>query len=539
MRSRAIIPPVFQSIYHWFFPKESASLAHHSIARMLFLRGLGVIYLIAILSWWVQVHLLVGENGLVPASSFLAQIDGQVGFFDYPTLFRITGASDLAIHFTCAIGCILAISLIAGFFPGPALAGLWILYLSFLNTGSVFMSFQWDILLLETGFLAIWFAPWRLLSLGWKTPVPLGTSHRVVLIFFWVLIAKLMFFSGWVKLAWAGPNYPEWSPNHTAMSFHYFTQPLPTWTAWWAHQLPEGIQKFSLWPMYLVELVLPFFIFLGPRCRQIAAIGFTGLMVLISLTGNYTYFNWLTIVLCIPLIPDRFWPRRIFEKLKISFHEPTLLVRRTNPVGSKIGWVGFGIRTLPLLVIALLNFQSVFSDLRNAPNPVTTIDFTPEVLDSFSQKVGGWHLVSGYGLFRTMTTTRPEIIVEGSRDGQLWTAYDFKWKTDRFDEKPRFVAPHQPRVAWQLWFAALEQGYSPRGRNAGWISNLVMKLLKGDEAVQVLFYENPFPNTPPKYIRMRQFDYEFTTREERRKSGDWWKRYRARNFLSPVSLRSN
>ncbi len=534
---------VFYNLRRWFFPRENTSIADHAIARSLFLRGLGVVYLIAILSWWVQAPLLVGKNGLIPAGDFLKQID-HLSSFEFPAIFRVIGASDWALHLVCGLGCVLALVLIVGILPGPALLGLWGIYLSLLNTGGPFMSFQWDILLVESGFLAIWFAPWRCLRMKWKTPPPLAISHRVVLIFFWFLIAKLMFFSGWVKLAWAGPEYPEWSPDYTAMMFHYFTQPIPTWTAWWMHQLPAGVQKFSLWPMYFVELVLPFFVIAGPRCRQIAAIGFAGLMLLIATTGNYTYFNFLSVVLCIPLIADRFWPRRLLKlaglDAEVKGHEKvgnesTVSDRQPNPVAS---WTGFGIRMLPLFVIAALNLQTVLSDLHRAPNPAIKADLTPHFLDDFSGELGAWRLVSGYGLFRTMTTTRPEIILEGSQNGITWQAYDFKWKPDRLDERPRFVAPHQPRVAWQLWFAALEQGYHPQSRNAGWISQLVTKLLEGDESVQALFRANPFPDEAPRYIRARLFDYEFTTIAEKRRSGAWWKRKKERVFLPPVSKRS-
>ncbi|NNE91042.1 MAG: lipase maturation factor family protein [Verrucomicrobiales bacterium] len=513
----------------WFFPENSTS-EQHAVGRMLFLRGIAVIYLIAIISWWVQADLLVGKNGLVPADSFIGRLhDSGVSFFEYP----VVGTN---FHLLCAVGCVLAICVLAGFFSGPALAFLWLIYLSLLNTGGVFMSFQWDILLLETGFLAIFLAPWRRIRLSWQNPAPLEPlGQQVMLWLCWVLIAKLMFFSGWVKVAWAGDQYPEWWPDHTAMTYHYFTQPLPTWTAWWMHQLPAWFQQFSLWPMYFVELVLPFFVIFGPRMRRVAAIGFTGLMVLILLTGNYTYFNWLTIVLCFPLVADCLWPGRLLRWLRIRKIDLTGSVRRTYPVGSIWGVVA---RAPTILLIGWLNFYTILTDLHRAPNPVLKSDFTPDFLKQVAEKTGPWRLVSGYGLFRTMTTDRPEIVLEGSYDGFSWKEYDFRWKPDKLDARPRFVAPHQPRVAWQMWFFALERGYHPQSRNSGWFSSIVTKLLQGEESVQAFFVENPFPHDPPpRFIRARLYAYEFTTIAEKRETGDWWKRTFVREFLPPVSLR--
>jgi hypothetical protein len=134
-----------------------------------------------------------------------------------------------------------------------------------------------------------------------------------------------------------------------------------------------------------------------------------------------------------------------------------------------------------------------------------------------------------------MTTERPEIIIEGSSDGLQWFAYDFAWKVDGIADRPRFVAPHQPRVAWQFWFAALEGRFDYRSANAVWIESLVLKLLEGDRSVDVLIKDNPFPDTPPRLIRARLMRYEFTTPEEKRETGDWWKRVVVGEYLPAVS----
>jgi hypothetical protein len=522
------------------FPSRLAFLApdtaRHRIGRSLFVRGLGLIYLIAIASWWTQVTLLVGEDGLEPAGRLLDFLRERLGaenrspFLSLPTLFWFTGASDGILHGACLAGCVLAVLVLCGRLTGPALAGLWMIYLSLVNTGGVFMSFQWDILLLETGWLALFLGPWRVKS-SWRNPPPLSPVNRIALVFAWFLIAKLMFFSGWVKLAWASPETPEWWPEGTAMTFHYLTQPIPNAAAWWMHQLPAWFHKASLWPMYFVELVLPFAVWFGRWGRLLAALGFAALMGLILLTGNYTYFNWLTLVLCLPLVHDGLWPRWVTRLLRLH-PEPD---GRVPPVSRTTARVRLAVAAPALLGIALLHLQIVLRDLHGAPKPLLATDLVPGWLDSFANRLAPFHPASGYGLFRTMTTQRPEILVEGSADGTNWLAYDFAWKVDEIGARPRLVAPHQPRVAWQFWFAALEGRFDYRSRNAAWIERLLLKLFHGDKAVKGLLVHDPFPDEPPRFLRARLMRYEFTTFAERRASGDWWKRTVLGDYLPEVT----
>ncbi|MCG8603147.1 MAG: lipase maturation factor family protein [Verrucomicrobiales bacterium] len=507
----------------------------YRIGRSLMIRALGLVYFIAITSWWTQVGMLVGKDGLSPASELHAILKDRLGaagespFLALPNAFWIFGTSDFALQFLCFIGAILSLFVIVGRFSGPALILLWIIYLSLVNTGGVFMSFQWDILLLEAGFLGIFLTSWKLHS-TWSNPPRLSLVNRIALVFSWFLIAKLMFFSGWVKLAWAGDATPEWWPEHTAMTFHYMTQPIPTWTAWHAHHWSEGFHKFSIWPMYFIELILPFAIVFGRFGRLTAAIGFSLLMVVILATGNYTFFNWLTIALCLPLIHDRLWPKWFRELLKFT---PEGLVPR--PVWKQRA-IKLSVAGPIFVLLGLLNLHVVLSDFHQAPNPVFKKNLTPGWFDVFRRQMNPFRLVSGYGLFRTMTTERPEIILEGSWDGTSWFEYDIAWKVDELSDRPKFVAPHQPRVAWQFWFAALEKRFDPRSRYAKWIESLIVKLLRGDSSVEGLIKHNPFPNNPPRLIRARLFNYNFTTPEERARTGDWWKRVAAGEYLGPVSL---
>ena len=275
--------------------------SNYMIARWIFLRLLGVVYLIAILSLWVQVKGLIGSNGILPVSDYLSALKANLGidrFANAPTVFWFN-SSDLMIHLVCAIGALAAVSLILGFAPMISLFVLWVCYLSLTVAGQQFLSFQWDILLLEAGFIAIFFAPTNIMpGLANETPV-----SPIFLFLLWFLLFRLMFESGVVKIT-SGDS--SWI-NLTAFDYHYFTQPLPTWTAWFMHHLPVVFQKFSILYMYVAELLLPLFLF-GPRSmRMVGAIGMAILMLVITATGNYAFFTLLTIVLCLLWFDDTFW----------------------------------------------------------------------------------------------------------------------------------------------------------------------------------------------------------------------------------------
>ena len=474
------------------------------LSRWLFLRGLGCIYLIAFLSLWVQIHGLIGSNGILPAEQYLAAVRQQIGTEGYyllPTLFWLN-PSDACLHFLCAGGVLLSLILISGFLPTATLIGLWMFYLSLVTVGQAFLSFQWDVLLLETGFLAIFFAPLRIRDAFTHVS---ETSGAFLWLLRWLLF-RLMFASGFVKLA----SDDVWR-NLTALNFHYETQPLPTWIGWYAHQLPEWLHKISVIGMFAVELVIPFLIFAPRRLRTAGCIGLIALQVLILLTGNYCFFNLLTIALCLLLIDDVTWKGLLSKRFVPRFQSA-----ENSPHPYK---------RICIAAVALLLF--VVSGIRFGGQLFRDVPF-PDVA-----WMRPFRSVNTYGLFADMTESRPEIIVEGSDDGITWETYRFRWKPGELTSAPKWVAPHQPRLDWQMWFAALQGSY----RNTPWFPYFIGALLQGKPEVLQLLAENPFPDTPPRYVRATLYDYHFTDIATKRAEGTWWYRERKGLYCPAVSLR--
>ena len=484
------------------------------LTRWLFLRLLGVIYLIAFLSLWTQIDGLIGSDGILPAERYLSAVREQVGlerYLAFPTLCWLND-SDAFLHLLCGGGVFLSLLLIVGVAPVLALTGLWLFYLSLVSAGQSFLGFQWDALLLETGFLAIFFAPLRILPGISREPVP---SPVVLWLLRWLLF-RLMFASGVVKLM---SGDPTWS-NLTALNFHYETQPLPTSLGWYVHHLPEWIQKASVAGMFGVEIVVPFLIFAPRRLRFLGAIALVALQLLIAATGNYCFFNLLTVALCVLLLDDvmlrRCFPSRIAKRLTLP--SAIILTQRWK---------------LPLIGV-LAAFILLVSGIRMTGTFLWREGFPP-VAQGVLKWVAPFRVVNSYGLFTVMTTSRPEIGVEGSDDGRTWKEYKFKWKPDELNQAPRWVAPHQPRLDWQMWFAALRGNC----QNAPWFVKFMIRLLQGSPDVIELLEKNPFPETPPRYVRAVLYDYRFTDLETKREKGTWWKRERRGLYCRPIALRPN
>lgn len=486
----------------------------HSLTRWLFLRWMGVVYLIAFASFGAQLPGLIGARGILPAARFLSVIARDFGSERYrlfPTLAWLD-SGDRFLGFLAWGGVILSLLVILGIATGPSLAGAWVFYLSLVTVGGDFMSFQWDILLLEAGFLAIFFAPWTWLDPPWRPPPASRPSRTVLWLLRWLLF-RLLFLSGTVKLQ---SDDPTWR-HLTALEYHYYTQPLPTPIAWYLNQLPEWFQELSAVFMFAVEIGVPFLIFF-PRRLRLAGAALTALLqILIALTGNYTFFNLLTLVLCLLLLDDafvvRFLPGRLEERITGD--------GRVSSVRSRV----YRMVTVALAVVILTasgaELAGRYLGARAAPRPARHL---LALLEPF-------HIVSGYGLFAVMTTSRLEIIIQGSNDGVTWQDYEFKYKPGDVKRPPPWVAPHQPRLDWQMWFAALSSF-----QENPWFVNFMARLLEGSSEVLALLERNPFPAAPPRYVRAIVYDYHFTDFAERRATGAWWRRQLKAMYFPQVSL---
>ncbi len=483
------------------------------LSRWVFLRLLGLTYLIAFVSLRVQVIGLIGAHGILPAGEFLQAVQRGYGSQAYrllPTLAWIS-SSDAALKLLCTLGALSGLLAMLGFLTGPALALAWLCYLSLVTVGQDFLSFQWDILLLETGFLVLFMVPWRLAEPPWRSGSSF-VSATVLWLQRWLLF-RLMFLSGAVKLLSGDATWR----NLTALQYHYWTQPLPTPLAWYAAQLPAWFQKVSVTGVFVLELGVPFLIFAPQRFRRIGAVLIASFQLLIALTGNYGFFNLLAMILCVLILDDSFlrrWlPARLVDRWKEQPGPP-----RAAPIGSVI-------RATLAVVILVISVSEMLGTFKLE-------DWVP----GFARQMISWQepfdLVNTYGLFAVMTTSRVEIVVEGSDDGQIWQAYEFKYKPGDLSRRPPWVAPHQPRLDWQMWFAALASY-----QENPWFSNFMVRLLEGTPEVTALLASNPFPNGPPRFVRAIAYDYQFTDFAARRTTGNWWRRERRGVYFPEASLR--
>jgi hypothetical protein len=471
------------------------------VTTAVFTRALGVVYLVAFLSLRVQLLGLFGSTGILPIAEYLPALAERFGGARWdvlPTLLWL-GTSDAMLLRLCDAGIVLAALATAGIAPGPSLLALWALYLSFVTAGRVFLSFQWDTLLLEAGLLAIFVAPWSPWPRVASAPEP---SRLGVWLVRWLLF-RLMFASGVVKLLHDDPSMPTWH-ELTALAYHYETQCLPPWTAWYAHHLPLWWHRVSCALMFVIELVVPFLIF-GPRAARLgAAAAFIGFQLLIVVTGNYTFFNWLTMALALMLCDDRALAAILLGRVGRAAASPL----PDPPVGRLRTALG-----VPLMLLLLLASTATFA--RQMGGNASLPAFARPLL----QRLAPLRSVNGYGLFARMTTVRNEIVIEGSADGGTWLPYEFPWKPGDVMRRPTFVAPHQPRLDWQMWFAALTPY---RANPEQWFARLLGRVLDGEPTVLALFAANPFADAPPRFVRAVVWEYHFSAPDD--DGGAWWRR---------------
>ena len=467
----------------------------YDLVSFVFLRFMGLIYLSAFVSFGVQAVGLIGSHGILPLAELVKLISGRAGverFFAMPMLFWID-ASDLAIRSVCWAGAGFSLLLIFNVLPRLSLLALYVLYLSLLYGGQTFMSFQWDTFLLEAGFLGL------LLSFA-QTPG--------LWLLRWLLF-RFMFMSGVVKLLSGDPNW--W--NLSALSYHFFTQPLPTPLAWYAAHFSPSVLKVATAGLFVVELVLPFLIFCPRRLRFCAAFGILLLQSCILLTGNYNWFNLQTMLLCLLLFDDaalqKVLPRRLVRVLSRRVH-----LRPTKAVSVTVAAWG--------LVLVFSSLVQMDERIGGSPPPAAR---------ALDQLIEPLRMVSSYGLFAVMTTERNEIIIEGSDDGTEWREYQFRYKPGDVARRPPWNIPHQPRLDWQMWFAALDDA-----QRVPWFSRFLERLLENEPSVTGLLERNPFPGKPPTYVRAEFYEYIYAGNDQA--AGQWWSRRLAGLYFPRARLKT-
>lgn len=476
----------------------------------IFLRLLALTYAAAFGGLWWQVNGLLGPHGILPAGEFLEHVRDMLGSTAYnelPSLFWVTGCAAPALNLVCAAGTILAAAafLRPRCLLGPIFLMLEILYLSLVNVGQIFMGYQWDALLLEAGFLAIFMAPW---SRHFRWPNLLSSSARWLLV--WLLF-RLMFSSALVKWVSGDPAWRDFS----ALNYHFWTQPLPNPGGWLAGQLPDSILRFLALGMFLIEGGAPWLLF-GPRNVRLLGAGLIAfLQVMIALTGNYGFFNLLTLALCVLVVDDQVLTGSISRAFAGRMRANATIPNSQVPTAA--GKLVITLCATSFFLISLVSIPMVPA---------------PRFLVSAYEALAPWHIANGYGLFAVMTKQRSEIIVEGSDDGTDWKPYVFRFKPGNLHSSPTFIPLLMPRLDWQMWFASLGSV-----NDNPWFGNFLLRLFQADKSVLALLANDPFHGIAPRYLRARREDYQFSTPGELSRDGVWWTSRPGGTYLGEVELR--
>ena len=503
--------------------------------RNLFLRVLGVIFLIAFLSLLSQVTLLFGSQGLLPAQPYLAAIRATHRLLDAPTVFWVN-CSDTMLRAVALTGAVLSFGLIFNRAPRYCLLAVWALYLSFVTIGQDFLSFQWDNLLLESAFFTLFVTP-----SGWRPKNPPTPAPFAIFLMQW-LVFRLHFESGAAKLLTGDPTWRDL----TAMVSYYETAPLPTWLGWYTHQMPLWAHKLCALFTFVVELVVPFFMWGPRRLRMPAFLLMIAMQLSVILTANYGFFNYLTMALCLFVLDDghlEWLAERLGRRLqRLSQNSQTTDWETTDNRRKPLSALALDLLSVRLLSVVrrvlgqplrppLPRRSSLLSRCVGALLliillPVSVVPFLPFLNGTAYREtlpvrrvLNAFRSINAYHLFASMTLIRREPVIEGSDDGEHWETYEFRYKPGDPDRAPAFVAPHQPRVDFQLWFLLLG------GRaSAPYFDTLLARLLEAPSVVAPLFARDPFPQRPPAFVRLAVYRYRFTDAATRRKTGAWWSR---------------
>ncbi len=465
---------------------------NYLIIIQLFPRLLGFVYFFAFGAFLFQMKGLFGKNGILPVARYLHLAKAYYGKKAYrkvPSLFWIN-ASDAALMIVPALGTCFSILLIFGFYPAILLPLLLILYLSILTVGQDFLSFGWESLLMEITYFAI------LMSLT-------TTPNLMVWFGVNVLIFRFHFLAGVLKLQASDPNWKNW----TAMCYHYQTQPIPNIAAWFVHKFPRWVHKMGTATTLFIEIAAPFLVLGTDEMRLVAFVFLFGLQLMIWMTGNFSYLNYLTAVLVTLLLSDSY--------LAPLFGSAPLPLPTPLPLDIFLSVIG-----LCLIIVQLIRIWHQF--------------LAHPLFDKILKWVWPYYLAHWHAIFAHMTTTRYEIIIEGSDDGITWKEYGFWYKPSELNRRPRRIAPYQPRIDWQMWFLPFTYY-----EQADWFQSFLEKLLAGSPHVLKLIRHNPFPNKPPRHIRSLTYIYEYNDIKTKNATGNWWKRTLVGNYSPIISHYSN
>jgi lipase maturation factor 1 len=535
----------FANIFPWLFDPRHG-MSDRLIPRWLFLRALGLIYFSAFLSLLFQIRGLIGPSGILPAAEYLqavAHSASHVRYWYAPTLLWFSSSSHMLMALSSA-GLLASLLLTLNFWPRGMLAVCFVCFLSFVSAASEFSGYQSDGMLLEAGFISLFFAP-----AGWLPG--LGRAHPPMRASYFLLLwewFRIYFESGVAKIA---SGDPEWR-HFTAMDDYYQNGPLPTWIGWYVQHLPHSFHAATAFATLAIELVLVWMLFLPRPARIVCFCIVTPLQIGIILTANYAFLNYLVLALGFLLLDDRFiaqvlprarkesyWNRRcsndnlsatsqvVPETKSVPFESPSILAPADTPAAEPSAekesfhrsWLARLQPTLTTFKIAITAFifawlfysttaQMLWMMLPGFPLPASPVAMLEP------SRIAG-----RYGLFAVMTRGRYEIEFQGSNDGQTWVEYPFRFKPQDPAKPPGIYAPYQPRFDWNLWFASLGEW-----RDNPLVPRTEERLLAGDPDVLSLFAGNPFANHPPREVRAVLWQYWFTTPAEKRQHGLWWRR---------------
>jgi hypothetical protein len=518
----------------WLFDSRHGP-ADRLIPRWIFLRSLGLIYFSAFYSMLFQIRGLMGPKGVLPAQHYLAAVAralGSMRFWYAPSLFWISAGSGMLMA-TMIVGLVASVVAFLNIWPRLNLFICFVCFLSFVSATNVWSNYQSDGMLLEAGFIALFCAPSGFLP-GWGAGHPPSRASLFLLQWEWF---RIYFESGMVKLL---SGDIQWR-NFTAMDEYYQNGPLPTWIGWYVEHLPHWFHAASSLGTLVLELGLVFMLFFPRRIRIICFFIVTPWEAGVILTANYTFLNYLVLTLGFLLLDDKFLrrfvparfrpPERVVAAAVEEPDEPPLSIVSTSDAeavpsaaalesdlprrGLRARFerhfraFSFAVSVVMLSWIAYdTTVEMIALPLHGAPLPTAPI----AALDPF-------RIANQYGLFAVMTRGRYEIEFQGSNDGENWIPYPFRYKPQALNEAPGIYAPYQPRFEWNLWFASLGDW-----RQNDLVPATEMCLLTNDPDVLGLFRSNPFPQSPPRFIRAVLWQYWFTSKDEKRSTGDWWRR---------------